>query len=216
VNQKLLLRLAVMIAGLAVSLPLRAEPLLIAQAVLPPYEILTIVRSAGLDPLSRPARQGSTYALRAIDSYGEEVHVVVGAQRGQILSVQRVVPVAAPYYEAPEPAYRYRYGPRYAPTPEYYEPQTRYDPLPPPAADPRVIRAPRDQETAKPAAKSATPKRAVAVKKPQALPPAAPAETSAAAPAATGPAVAGTAKAETPKPPDAQASEIPPVQTLEK
>jgi hypothetical protein len=188
---------------------------------LPPYEILTIVRSAGLDPLSRPVRQGPAYVLRAIDPYGEEVRVVVGAQRGQILSVRSVLPVAAPYapppgyYEYPRP-----YGPSgYEPAPDYYRPDARYDPRPPATANPRVITAPKP--AAKPAAKTAStppPKAAVATKKPEALP-AAPAETSASAPAtppSAQPAAAEPAKAESAKAPDAPASDIPPVQTLEK
>jgi hypothetical protein len=209
------------VAGLAVSLPVHAEDLVrIAQVGLPPYEILTIVRSTGLDPLSRPVRQGSTYVLRAIDPYGEEVRVVVGAQRGQILSVRPVVPVAAPY-DVPGPAYGYPpYGdPRYVPAPGYYapEPQTRYDPRPP-AAIPRVMTAPRDTNVAKPAAKTAsTPKAAVATKKPEALP-AAPAETSASAPAkpeaVTSTAEVKTEKKDAPAPPPS--SDVPPVQTLEK
>jgi hypothetical protein len=212
VKHKALMVLGLVVAGLAVSLPVRA------QMFLPPYEILTIVRSAGLDPLSRPVRQGPAYVLRAVDSYGEEVRVVVSAQRGQILSVRAVVPVAAPY--APPPAY-YEYPRPYAPpgyerAPDYYRPDARYDPRPPTAANPRLITAPKP---AKPAAKTAsTPKAAVAIKKPEALP-AAPAETSASAPAtpdAVRPAAAEPAKTESAKAPDAPASDIPPVQTLEK
>jgi hypothetical protein len=56
---------------------------------LPPHEIVTIVRSTGLEPLGRPVRQGPTYALRAVDPAGREVHVLVDARMGRIL---RVVP----------------------------------------------------------------------------------------------------------------------------
>jgi len=216
--------LALALAGLAISLPVRAEDLARpALSGLPPYEILTIVRSTGLDPLTRPVRQGSNYVLRATDAYGEEVRVVVGAQRGQIVSVRPVVPVAAPY--GPPPAsygYRPYDPPGYVPMPEYYGPDTRYDPRPP-AAIPRVTPAPRNTGAAKPTAKAATPapKAAVAAKNPAALPPA-PAETSASAPAkqdsAASAAEVKTEKKDLPPaaaPPAAAASDIPPVQTLE-
>ena len=42
---------------------------------LPPHEIVTIVRSTGLEPMGSPVRQGPTYALRAVDPAGEEVRV---------------------------------------------------------------------------------------------------------------------------------------------
>jgi hypothetical protein len=66
---------------------------------LPPHEILTIVRSTGLEPLGRPVRQGPAYALRARDpSDGQEVRVIVDAQMGRIV---RVVPVLMPRYGMP-------------------------------------------------------------------------------------------------------------------
>jgi len=67
-----------------------AEPLRLAQAqadVLPPYEIVTILRSTGLNPLDRPVRRGPNYVLRAVDGGGEEVRVVVDARGGEVLSV---------------------------------------------------------------------------------------------------------------------------------
>jgi len=58
---------------------------------LPPYEVLAIVRSKGLEPLSRPRRQGPAYALRALDPADREVQVTVDARTGRIL---RVVPTS--------------------------------------------------------------------------------------------------------------------------
>jgi hypothetical protein len=58
---------------------------------LPAYEIVAIVRSKGLEPLSRPMRQGPTYGLRAADASGRELHVLVDARVGRII---RVVPTA--------------------------------------------------------------------------------------------------------------------------
>src|SRR5260370_40042562 len=50
---------------------------------LPSDEIVTIVRSTGLEPHGRPVRQGPVYALRAIDPAGEEARVVVDACGGR-------------------------------------------------------------------------------------------------------------------------------------
>jgi hypothetical protein len=131
-----------------------AEPMRLAQAVeyggLPPYEIITIVRSAGLDPIDRPVRRGPHYVLHAIGQNDQEVRVIVDARRGEIvrivptMSASRMPPGpggggvtmgpyermdgygprgAAPGYVAPE---GYRYGGRPA-APEDDEEDTAYD-----------------------------------------------------------------------------------------
>jgi hypothetical protein len=77
----------------------RAYPIYPAPVTaLPPYEIVAIVRSAGLRPLHRPVRMGLAYALRAVDPAGEEVRVVVDARLGRIV---RVDPVLTPPYAVP-------------------------------------------------------------------------------------------------------------------
>ena len=53
-------------------------------AGMPPHEILTIVRSTGMKPVSRPIRRGPVYVLRALDRAGEEVRVIVDARRGPL------------------------------------------------------------------------------------------------------------------------------------
>ena len=53
---------------------------------LPPYEVITIVRSTGLDPLGPPMRRGPNYVLRATDEDDQEVRVVVDARSGDIVS----------------------------------------------------------------------------------------------------------------------------------
>ena len=72
------------VSVVALSFPAQAEPMRLAQAVefgwLPPHEIITIVRSAGLDPVGPPFRQGQNYILRAISRDDEEVRVVVSAR----------------------------------------------------------------------------------------------------------------------------------------
>src|SRR5439155_4325494 len=42
----------------------------------PPYEVVAVVRSAGLEPLTRPLRNGPAYVLRAVDPAGQEVRVI--------------------------------------------------------------------------------------------------------------------------------------------
>lgn len=133
---------AALAAGLAFALPAQG------QAPLPAHEITTILHSTGLTPVGRPVLRGSTYVVGAIDTYGQDVRVVVDAQRGRILSVRPVVPVAAPYQA---PVQRYPgppYGePGYVPDPFYPGPgpdDDEYEVEPPPGPPPRVIYAPRD------------------------------------------------------------------------
>ena len=59
--------------------------------VVPPYEVLTIVRSAGLDPIGQASRRGPIYVLRAIDDDDREVRVVVDARYGDIVSITPVM-----------------------------------------------------------------------------------------------------------------------------
>lgn len=60
---------------------------------LPPSEILMIVRTSGLRPLTQPARQGPRrYVLLASDNMGGQLRVVVNAYSGRIVH-------AAPAYD---------------------------------------------------------------------------------------------------------------------
>jgi len=70
----------------------------LGDGALPSHEIMTIVRSTGLEPHGRPVRQGPVYALRAADAAGEEVRVVVDAYDGRIV---KVVPLLGPRYAMP-------------------------------------------------------------------------------------------------------------------
>ena len=99
------LRVVAVMLGLAPCGPLLAQPVQPVYPVpypdtypapppgyfggLPPREIVAIVRAKGLEPLSRPMRQGSVYGLRALDPSGREMQVFVDARGGRIL---RVVP----------------------------------------------------------------------------------------------------------------------------
>jgi hypothetical protein len=62
------------------------EPVTAADAM-PPYEILTRVRTLALDPIGEPVRRGPYYILHAYDRRGTEVRVVADAQFGDVLSV---------------------------------------------------------------------------------------------------------------------------------
>lgn len=69
--------------------------------MLPPYQILAIVRSVGLVPTERPVRSGPTYFVRALDYSGRLVRVVIDGRSGGVLSVQAAGeggPVRLGYY----------------------------------------------------------------------------------------------------------------------
>jgi hypothetical protein len=154
----------------------------------PPYEVVAIVRSTGLEPLTRPVRNGSAYALRALDPAGQEVRVVVDARNGRIA---RVVPVPGARYVDP------RYGefpPPYGRAagrlvPDGYGPGARVASLPPgaegapPSAHtPAIVSPSRSVQSGPPPLPRPRPKAAsadssaavppVAVPAPQAAPPA--------------------------------------------
>jgi hypothetical protein len=56
-------------------------------AVMPPYEVLTIVRSMGFDPMSRPVLRGPVYVVRALDDDDIPVRVAIDARSGQVVRV---------------------------------------------------------------------------------------------------------------------------------
>ena len=67
--------------------------------------------------------KGPTYALRAVDPAGEEVRVIVDAQRGRIV---KVIPLMAPRYAMPLLRPPYGRPPRpMAMVPEGYGPNPR-------------------------------------------------------------------------------------------
>lgn len=61
-----------------------------APDVLPPHEVVTIVRSTGLNPVERPVRRGNTYVFRAVTPAGQEMRVTVDARYGDVMSVAPV------------------------------------------------------------------------------------------------------------------------------
>ena len=60
----------------------------LSDPALPPYEIMSIVRSTGLAPLTRPMRRGPYYVLVAVDRVGRQMRVVVDAQLGDIVNLR--------------------------------------------------------------------------------------------------------------------------------
>ena len=88
---------AALTLGLSVANSAVAEPVRVTQAMsglLPAYEAATIVRSAGLNPISPAFRRGETYVLRAVGRDGREMRVVVDARYGEIMSIAPVMSAA--------------------------------------------------------------------------------------------------------------------------
>ena len=97
---------AVAILGFVPLGSVAAQPVMPASAPYPghypdanwdlsPDWALAIVRSKGLEPLSHPQRQGSAYALRALDA-DREVQVTVDARSGRIVRVNPTAGAAGP------------------------------------------------------------------------------------------------------------------------
>jgi hypothetical protein len=152
-------RLAYLAACAAVALlvagkpaPLAAQPVFYpgSPAVLPPHEILTIVRSVGLEPLGRPLRSGETYGLRAVSPAGQVVHVVVHARMGRVLRVTPATRAAGLSPPNPIP-----YPPPGAMVPDGYGPNSRIAGYPPEMSD--IPYAERGSDWATPPVRSAKP-----------------------------------------------------------
>ncbi len=105
---------AVCAFALSVASPVLAQTAHPAGRV-PPEDVLSSVRSLGLDPATRPLLRGRVYALRAFDTSHAEKRVLVDAGSGEVLSVLAVgetAPAEKPYnpryghYEPPRPPAR--------------------------------------------------------------------------------------------------------------
>jgi len=103
------------LAVLALSTPAAAQgypPGGRPPAAMPPYEILSMLRSTGFEPIGQPIRRGPNYVLRAIDENDREVNLIINARSGDILSAtpiqtaSRVPPgVSMGPYERMAPGY---------------------------------------------------------------------------------------------------------------
>jgi hypothetical protein len=109
------------------------------EAMLPPFEAMTVARSVGLEPISRPVLRGRVYVVHSIDDQGFPVRAIVDARSGTLL---RVV-ASRPYARGPYGGWRAaRGGPGMPDDPELAPPE----PIPGPAvrapAEPGVRQAP--------------------------------------------------------------------------
>jgi len=106
---------------------------------LPPHEIMRIVRSTGLAPLTRPGRRGPYYMVVAANRSGGQMRVVVDAYSGEIVRINPMLvaglyapQVAAPYDPAPRVV---TVPPELRDPPPGYGPNARFDdgvpPVPP-------------------------------------------------------------------------------------
>jgi hypothetical protein len=167
VRLKVSLYAALAAFGLAGVVPAQADPLRLAQYVpddlIPPYEVISIVRSLALEPISRPVRYRRCYVLHAIDHRrGYEVRVVVDARIGEVVSVLPVIRSERAAYALPPPRWRRRDVPwRDGYVPEWGEappPRTalrgRPDAVPDRDLGPNVIYAPRELMRDAPAPRS--------------------------------------------------------------
>lgn len=190
----------------------------LAVDLVPPHEVLTMLRSTSFEPLGRPVRQGANYIVRAVDRRGEEVRLVVDAYSGRVRSVaptghgpRYAAPVARSPYDGPgllpPPYYGPGYGRGYGPGP-YYGPGPRvvrvlpdYDdepayygpggyPMEPRMAPPPRVSPPQTRAAAKPPLPRARPSESPAAAAPQPTPVQAAPEPAAPEPAA-GPAPDG-------------------------
>lgn len=55
-----------------------------------PYDVIAIVRSMHLDPVTAPIRRGTRYVVRAIDRWGNTVRVVVDAEVARVIALRPV------------------------------------------------------------------------------------------------------------------------------
>jgi hypothetical protein len=194
-------------AALAQPAPLSAGPVAGLGPVMPPQEVVRILRADGFIPQATPVRNGEAYQVRAIDRRGRQVRVAIDARYGDILMVRPIVMVP-PYALGPRP---------YGPPRGYYDDDLPTGAVgaypPPPGAAPSDSTAtlaparppiPRPKPAAKPVAVAPAP--------PSEAKPTPPAtQTSTAAAAAPAPAATSAPSASG----AASAAAIPPVAPLE-
>lgn len=87
-KKKLAVCAGLLLLGPTAAAVAQVQALYPGEAVLPPYEVMSIVRSTGLAPQTRPMRRGPYYVLVAIDRVGRQMRVVVDAQLGDIVNLR--------------------------------------------------------------------------------------------------------------------------------
>jgi hypothetical protein len=154
-TQQTIVAAALIALGLAGASPAQAQPYYYGAGEigprsydqgLPPYEVMRVVRSTGLVPLTRPMRRGSTYVVVASNRSGGQVRVVIDAATGDIVTVNPMAAMPPPYGSQP-------FYPNGAPS---EEPGGTYGMVPRPDGPPPPV-PPRDVPRAPVAAAPASP-----------------------------------------------------------
>jgi hypothetical protein len=127
--------------GIYIGRPRIYMPPMVDQSVVPPSEILMLVRAAGLSPLTQPARRGHRYVVLASDRMGGQLRVVMNAYDGRILNVR----------PAHDPRFAYQPDRPPAGVPERAPPQ-RYSAVPAPGLKDPPAAAPSSRSAPSPAA----------------------------------------------------------------
>lgn len=177
-------------AGPAVAIPssryARSGPA--ARPMLPPDQVMSVLRSSGFSPLGRVTQRGWTYTVAAMDRTGEDGRLIIDARTGQII---RFIPA-----QAVDERTMAVYGPPGAPPVAYAGYETRRGSLldlrhapRPPVSVPKVSA----RSAPKAAARNGQPAPAASATAPAATAPA----QQAAAPAAAKPVVAESKPATT-------------------
>lgn len=156
--------LTISLAGVALAITLslvaagsfKREQTIATDAV-PAKEILTTVRSMGLDPTSEPLRRGPYYVLHAYNSRGIEMRVVADAQLGDILSVTPVRALNSAYAPSYERGPRIIHVPQRGERDERASVDDRHEPGAAGNDDDEPVTPPPRHRTTPPPAKSPTP-----------------------------------------------------------
>ena len=106
-------RLLMVAAALAVGTTVagaqeRLGPPIARAGILPAYEIVTILRSTGFDPVGQPVKRGSRYEVKAVDPDDFEVRLLVDGRTGRILTVRDSEEYAWSMGSPPHQPYGYR------------------------------------------------------------------------------------------------------------
>jgi hypothetical protein len=100
-------------------------------ALIPPFEVYTIIRSMGFDPAGTPTLRGAVYIVRAFDDDDIPVRVTVDARSGRVITVTELT--RADEYSAPARVGAYPRPPGRVPSVTYRSAPTHGTPASPPA-----------------------------------------------------------------------------------
>jgi len=117
--------------------------------VIPPFEVVTAIRSMGLEPAGPVVRRGPVYVIRAYEE-GDPVRVTVDARSGRVLTITEIIagetarlgPVPMPPGSVPSVTYRSPLRESMAPPAAAVAPPVRQSAVTPRAPTPRPRPAP--------------------------------------------------------------------------